>query len=221
MRRLAGIIVLLASTQALWAQSKGLDVRQVAAAIDARYNGMRSLRAEFSESYSGGGMQRNESGTLWIKKPGKMRWDYTSPQKKTFLTDGSAAWFYIPGERQARRTPLKTLNDLRSPLRFLLGRTKLEKEVRGLSLAPDVRPAVAGDVVLRGVPVGMEDRISTLLLESDGQGFLRRIVMQELDGSTTEFRLENQRENVPVSDGEFSFHPPPGVEVLQGNQLEP
>jgi outer membrane lipoprotein carrier protein len=182
---------------------------------------MKSLRAEFSESYSGGGMQRNESGTLWIKKPGKMRWDYTSPQKKIFVTDGSAAWFYIPGERQARRTPLKSLNDLRSPLRYLLGRTKLEKEVRGLSLAPDVRPAVAGDVVLRGVPVGMEDRVSMLLLESDGQGFLRRIVMQELDGSTTEFRLENQRENVPVSDGEFNFHPPAGVEVLQGNQLEP
>jgi outer membrane lipoprotein carrier protein len=213
--------VLLAFAQTLWAQSHGMDARQVAAAIDARYNGMKSLRAEFSESYSGGGMQRNESGTLWIKKPGKMRWDYTSPQKKIFVTDGSAAWFYIPGERQARRTPLKSLNDLRSPLRYLLGRTKLEKEVRGLSLAPDVRPAVAGDVVLRGVPVGMEDRVSMLLLESDGQGFLRRIVMQELDGSTTEFRLENQRENVPVSDGEFNFHPTAGVEVLQGNQLEP
>lgn len=220
-RRLAGILVLLAFTQALWAQSHAMDARQVAAAIDARYNGMKSLRAEFSESYSGGGMQRNESGILWIKKPGKMRWDYATPQKKTFVTDGSAAWFYIPGERQARRTPLKSLNDLRSPLRFLLGRTKLEKEVRGLSLAPDVRPAVAGDVVLRGVPVGMEDRVSMLLLESDDQGFLRRIVMQELDGSTTEFRLENQRENVPVSDGEFNFHPPAGVEVLQGNQLEP
>ena len=220
-RRLAGVLVLLAFAQTLWAQSHGMDARQVAAAIDARYNGMKSLRAEFSESYSGGGMQRNESGSLWIKKPGKMRWDYTSPQKKIFVTDGSAAWFYIPGERQARRTPLKSLNDLRSPLRYLLGRTKLEKEVRGLSLAPDVRPAVAGDVVLRGVPVGMEDRVSMLLLESDGQGFLRRIVMQELDGSTTEFRLENQRENVPVSDGEFNFHPPAGVEVLQGNQLEP
>jgi outer membrane lipoprotein carrier protein len=220
-RRIAGILALLAFGQILWAQSHGLDVRQVAAAIDARYNGMKSLRAEFSESYSGGGMQRNESGTLWIKKPGKMRWEYTAPQKKTFVTDGSAAWFYIPGERQARRTPLKSLNDLRSPLRYLLGRTKLEKEVRGLSLAPDVRPAVAGDVVLRGIPVGMEDRISVLLLESDGQGFLRRIVMQELDGSTTEFRLENQRENAPVSDAEFNFHPPAGVEILQGNQLEP
>jgi outer membrane lipoprotein carrier protein len=218
----AGIILLLwAGAQGLWAQAHATDARQVAAVIDARYNGMKSLRAEFTEIYSGGGMLRRENGTLWIKKPGKMRWDYASPQKKIFVTDGATAWFYVPGERQARRTALKKLDDLRSPLRYLLGRTKLEKELRGLSLAPDVRPETAGDVVLRGVPVGMEDRISQVLLESDGQGFLRRIVMEELDGSRTEFRLESQKENVAVGDAEFSFHPPSGVEVLQSNQLEP
>ncbi len=203
------------------AQTAGSDAQQVAARIDARYNGMKSLRAEFTEIYSGGGMRRSESGTLWIKKPGKMRWDYASPQKKVFVTDGATAWFYVPGERQARRTALKKLDDLRSPLRFLLGRTKLNKELRGLSLAPDVPPEVAGDVVLRGIPVGMEDRISQVLLESDGQGYLRRIVMEELDGSRTEFRLENQQENVAVSNAEFSFQPPAGVEVLQSDQLEP
>jgi len=202
-------------------RAESLDARQVAARIDARYNNMKSLRADFTESYSGGGMRREESGTLLIKRPGKMRWDYASPRKKVFVTGGGSAWFYVPGERQARRTPLKTLNDLRSPLRYLLGNTKLEKELRGLSLAPDVAPAVAGDVVLRGAPVGMEDRISQVLLECDGQGFLRRIVIEELDGSATEFRLEHQQENVALSDAQFKFVPPPGVEVLQGNTLEP
>jgi outer membrane lipoprotein carrier protein len=218
----AGIILLLALfAQELWAQSHGTDATRAAAAIDARYNGMRSLRADFKELYSGAGVQRTESGTLWIKKPGKMRWDYVSPQKKIFVTDGSTAWFYVPGERQARRTQLKKLDDLRSPLRYLLGRTKLNKELHGLSLAPDVRPETAGNVVLRGVPAGMEDRISQVLLESDGQGYLRRIVLEELDGSRTEFRLDNQRENTPISDEQFRFSPPPGVEVLQSNQLEP
>jgi outer membrane lipoprotein carrier protein len=218
----AGILLLLMiGGQVAWAQSHGIDARQAAATIDARYNAMKSLRADFTEIYSGGGTRRSESGTLWIKKPGKMRWDYSSPQKKIFLADGATAWFYVPGERQARRTPLKKLDDLRSPLRYLLGRTKLDKELRGLSLAPDVRPETQGGLVLRGIPVGMEDRISQVLLESDGQGFLRRIVMEELDGSRTEFRLENQRENVPISDGEFRFRPPAGVEVLQSDQLEP
>ncbi len=215
------LFLLLTCSNGLWAQSAGMDAGQVAARIDARYNGMKSLRADFTEIYSGGGVRRSESGTLWIKKPGKMRWDYASPQKKIFVTDGATAWFYVPGEHQARRTALKSLDDLRSPLRFLLGRTKLNKELRGLSLAPDVRPEAAGDVVLRGIPVGMEDRISQLLLESDGQGYLRRIVMEELDGSRTEFRLENQQENGAVSNAEFSFRPPAGVEVLQSNQLAP
>jgi outer membrane lipoprotein carrier protein len=205
----------------LWAQPNGIGAREAAAKIDARYNGMKSLRAEFTENYSGAGIQRSENGTLWLKKPGKMRWDYAAPRKKIFLIDGSTAWFYEPDERQARRTTVKKLEDLRSPLRYLLGRTRLEKELRGLSLAVDVAPEKAGDVVLRGIPVGMEDRVSEVLLESDGQGYLRRIVMNELDGSKTEFRLEQQQENVAIPDAEFRFQPPAGVEVLQGGQLEP
>jgi outer membrane lipoprotein carrier protein len=214
-------LALLICGQALRAQTHGPDARQVAARIDARYNSMKSLRADFTEIYSGGGIRRSESGILWIKKPSKMRWEYVSPQKKIFVTDGATAWFYVPGERQARRTTVKKLDDLRSPLRYLLGRTKLEKELHGLSLAPDVPPETAGNVVLRGIPVGMEERISQVLLESDGQGWLRRIVMEELDGSRTEFRLEKQRENVVASSAEFSFQPPAGVEVLQSDQLAP
>lgn len=205
----------------LCAQNPTTNSQQAAAVVDARYNHMHSLRADFTEIYSGSGIQRNETGVLSIKKPGRMRWEYTSPRRKLFVTDGATAWFYVPGERQARKTALKKLDDIRSPLRYLLGRTRLEKELRGLSLAPDVHPQTAGDIVLRGIPVGMEDRVSQVLLESDRQGFLRRIVMEELDGSRTEFRLENQRENFPVNDSEFRFQPPSGVEVLQSDHLEP
>jgi outer membrane lipoprotein carrier protein len=218
----AGVLLLCwFCAAALCAQSPATSAQQAAAVVDARYNHMHSLRADFTEIYSGSGIQRNETGVLSIKKPGRMRWEYTSPRRKLFVTDGATAWFYVPGERQARKTALKKLDDIRSPLRYLLGRTRLDKELRGLSLAPDVHPHTAGDIVLRGVPVGMEDRVSQVLLESDRQGFLRRIVMEELDGSRTEFRLENQRENFPVNDSEFRFQPPSGVEVLQSDQLEP
>ena len=218
----AGLFLLLwFCIPVLWAQPGGISAREAAARIDARYNGMKSLRADFTENYSGGGIERSESGTLWLKKPGKMRWDYASPRKKIFVLDGASAWFYVPGEHQARRTKVKNLDDLRSPLRYLLGRTHLEKELRGLSLAVDVAPEQAGDVVLRGVPVDMEDRVSQVLLESDGQGYLRRIVTDELDGSKTEFRLGQQQENVAIPDAEFHFQPPAGVEVLESDQLEP
>ena len=104
------------------------NLQTVAKAVDEHYNRLRSLQAEFTEIYRGLGMDRTESGTLWLKKPGKMRWEYRSPRDKLFLSDGKDAWFYLPGDKQARKTPVRKLEDLRSPLGFLLGKTRLEKE---------------------------------------------------------------------------------------------
>ena len=187
--------------------------------MDQRYDHIHTLEAQFTETYTGAGMTRTESGTLLLKKPGRMRWDYDQPHPKLFLTDGSTAWFYVPGEQQARRTPVKQLDDLRSPLRYLLGKTKLEKELDGLSLAPDVKPVNAGDVVLRGVPNGMRDRVAQTLLEVTPDGLITRIVVEELDGSVTEFRFLQQKENVEIPDQQFHFVPPAGVEVVAGTEL--
>lgn len=195
------------------------DAHTTAAKVDQRYDHMRTLEAQFSETYSGAGMSRTESGTLRLKKPGMMRWDYDQPHPKLFITDGKTAWFYVPGERQARRTPVKQLDDLRSPLRYLLGKTKLEKELEGLSLAPDQKPVEAGDVVLRGIPKGLRDRVSQTLLEIAPDGLIVRIVVEELDGSITEFRFHQQRENVKIADEQFSFVPPAGVEVVAGTEF--
>jgi outer membrane lipoprotein carrier protein len=192
------------------------DVHAVAQAVDERYNHLRSLQGEFTEIYRGAGMERTESGTLWLKKPGKMRWEYRSPRDKLFLSDGKDAWFYVPGERQVRRTAVKKLDDLRSPLAFLLGKTKLEKELQGLSLAPDVAPLAAGDVVLRGVPKSLADRVSQVLLEITPEHWISRITIEEVDGSVTEYRFSNYRENADVPDRQFQFVVPDGVEVIDG-----
>jgi outer membrane lipoprotein carrier protein len=181
---------------------------------------MHTLQAQFTETYSGAGMSRTESGMLLLKKPGRMRWNYDQPRPKLFLTDGQMAWFYVPGERQARRMPVKQLDDLRSPLRFMLGKTKLEKELDGLSLAPDQKPVVAGDVVLRGVPKGMRDRVEQTLLEIAPDGLIVRILIQELDGSITDFRFLQQQENVEIPDQQFRFTPPPGVEIVAGTEMQ-
>jgi outer membrane lipoprotein carrier protein len=195
------------------------NVHALADKVDQRYNAMHTLQAEFVETYTGAGMSRTESGTLVLKKPGQMRWDYDQPHSKLFVTDGHTAWFYVPGERQARRTSIKQLDDLRSPLRYLLGKTKLEKELDGLSLASDQKPMNAGDLVLRGVPKGMRDRVEQTLVEVAPDGLIVRIVVEELDGSQTEFRFHQQKENVQVPDQQFHFVPPPGVEVVAGTEF--
>jgi outer membrane lipoprotein carrier protein len=208
--------VVLGLVTAIASASPAPDVHAVAQAVDERYNHLRSLQAEFTEIYRGAGMERTESGTLWLKKPGKMRWEYRSPRDKLFLSDGKDAWFYVPGERQVRRTAVKKLDDLRSPLAFLLGKTKLEKELQGLSLAPDVTPLAAGDVVLRGVPKSLADRVSQVLLEITPEHWIRRIMIEEVDGSVTEYRFSNYRENVDLPDQRFQFVVPDGVEVIDG-----
>ena len=108
----------------------------------------------------------NESGVLWLKKPGKMRWEYRSNPgqanderagygqgyAKFFVSDGKNAWLYVPEDRQVEAVSVKQFDDLRSPLGLFLGKTKLEKELQALALAPDVKPTYPGDVVFRGVP---------------------------------------------------------------------
>jgi outer membrane lipoprotein carrier protein len=193
------------------------DVHTIAKAVDEHYNHLRSLQMEFTESYRGNGLDRTELGTLWLKKPRKMRWEYRSPKEKLFLSDGVNAWFYVPGERQARKEPFKKLEDLRSPLGFLLGKTKLEKELRGLSLAADVEPLSSDHLVLRGVPSGMEDQIREVLLEITPDKRIVRIILQGSDDATTEYRFSDQKENVAVADQRFRFEPPPGVETIEGD----
>ena len=200
-----------------FAANPSLDVHAIAQAVDNRYNHLQTLQAEFTETYRGAGIERTESGSLWLKKTGKMRWEYRSPKEKLFLSDGKDAWFYLPGDRQVRRSSVKKLDDLRSPLGFLLGKTRLEKELDGLSVAPDVTPTTAGNVVLRGVPKSMADRVNEVVLEITPDYHIARIQFEEADESVTEYRFSDQRENAGIADQLFRFSPPPGVEVVDGD----
>ena len=210
---LAILAFALATSMAL---AQAVDVHAVAQAVDRRYNQMRSLQADFTETYRGPGIDRSESGTLWLKRPGKMRWVYREPKEKLFVTDGKSAWFYVPGERQARKTSIKKLEDLRSPLQYLLGHTKLEKEFEGLSFAPDVRPGQPGNMVLRGVPKHMQG-INEVLLEITPEHQIARITVQEADGAVTDYEFSRLKEDVQVNDQEFRFAAPPGTEVVEGD----
>jgi outer membrane lipoprotein carrier protein len=192
------------------------NVSSVARQVDDRYNHLESLEADFSEIYQGSGMERTESGKLWLKKSGKMRWEYRSPEEKLFVSDGHNGWLYLPADKQVRKSSMKKLADLRSPLAFLLGKTKLEKELAGLSFAPDVQTWHPDDLILRGVPRGMEDTVRQVLLEITPQHQIARILLYGLDDSITEYRFSNQKENVAVPDAKFRFIPAPGTEVIEG-----
>ena len=206
-------LIALVSVAPVFAQPVRRDIHAVAEKVDKHYNNLQTLQADFTEIYQGAGISRNESGTLWLRRPGRMRWQYEQPRKKLFVVDGKTAWFYAAGDQMAQKAQVKNLDDLRTPLAYLLGRTKLEKEFEGLSIAPDQSPKNGGTVVLRGVPKNMKERVSQVLLEVTDAGVITRIVAEEVDGSTTEFRFSNQHENVQVAGDKFKFTAPPGVQV--------
>jgi outer membrane lipoprotein carrier protein len=200
-------------------QSQAASASATAHAVDEHYNHLKTFKAAFTEIYQGDGISRTESGTLWLKKPSRMRWEYHVPREKLFLIDSQTAYFYVTGDRQAKKTPAKDLDDLRSPLRYLLGKTKLEKELEGLSLAPDLTPLQAGDVIMRGVPKIMRDRVSEVVLEVSPSHQIHRIVIHGVDSTITDFRFSQIEENVPVQDSLFRFTPPPGVDTIEDSQV--
>jgi outer membrane lipoprotein carrier protein len=157
------------------------------------------------------GMNRAEEGTLLLKKPGRMRWSYATPVGKVFVLDGKFAWFYTPGDAQATRVPAKQLDDLRSPLRFLLGHTQLKKELDSLMVVTD-----GTGFRISGVPKGMAQRVKSLSLGVTAAGAIEQMRLEETDGAVTEFSFSQMQENVPVKDADFAFIPPAGVSVVEG-----
>jgi outer membrane lipoprotein carrier protein len=144
-----------------------------------------------------------------------MRWDYSSPAGKLFLLDGQYGWFYSKGDSQVQRIPAKQLDDLRSPLRFLLGHTQLEKELNNLSLAG----APGGRFTLTGQPKGQENRVRRLTLTVSADGAIHGIEIEEVDGALTRFSFTSEETNAAVPAQAFHFTPPAGVPVV--NALPP
>jgi outer membrane lipoprotein carrier protein len=185
--------------------------QQLAQRVDKYYNGLHSLRTAFTESFHGMGIDREESGSLLLRKPGKMRWSYSHPAGKVFVLDGKYAWFYSPGNAQVERVSASQLDDLRSPLRFLLGHTQLQKELEGLTLS-------SGPVglLLSGVPKGMEKRVEKIVLGVSPDGVIHSMSITETDGAQTAFTFTDSVADAPAPDSEFVFHPPAGVPVVEG-----
>lgn len=179
--------------------------------VDDHYNHLQSLRTQFTERYTGLGMDRTETGVLLLKKPGRMRWSYTTPVGKVFVLDGKYAWSYTPGDVQVQRMPAKQVDDLRSPLRFLLGHTQLKKELENVSVVPE-----QGGYRISGIPKGMGQRVRQLVLDTTADGRIVRIRLDETDGAGTEFDFDRSEENISIPDGEFQYAPPAGVTIVDG-----
>lgn len=212
--------------------SSGVTTRSVERAIEARYHAARTLKAFFYERYSdGSGGVAAESGTVYFSRPGRMRWEYESPQKKLFLVDGKNVWFYVPVDRTVSRAKMKQSSDWRTPLALLVGKARLSDLCSNLQLieadGQDAKSvgfqAAPGDNVLRCLPRGESDTegnaAQVVYLETDAEAQLVRVVIHQPGNAVTEFRFGDWQENIPIAEDKFHFEPPPGVSVVDQSAL--
>ena len=181
--------------------------------LQSKYNKISTLSADFTQVHTSRDQrERRESGNLLLKKPGRMKWDYTTPEEKHFISDGKWLYEYVVAEKSVTRSSLKETGDMRAPFAFLLGQGKLREEFRRIEFAKE-SPVNAGNKVLRMLPKHLQD-FDELLIEFDPNTFqLERLSIIEPDRDRSDFIFSNLKENVSAPSAEFVFKAPPGVEV--------
>jgi len=190
------------------------DLAPLLKAVEARYNHAQTLQVLFHEAYTGPGQpRRQESGTLLLRKPGRMRWDYTTPQGKLFVSDGKFLWLYTPSNNQVEKMKLKESDDMRAPLAFLLGKLHFEKEFRNIKGLP----------VQGGMRITAEPKIDSLpytnvefVVTPDSQ--IRSVQVTGYDKSILEYNFDQERLNPPLEAKLFRFQMPPGAELVEDAQ---
>jgi len=197
---------------AVGAQSQ-FELDRMINGLQSKYNKISTLSADFAQVHTSRDQrERRESGRLLLKKPGRMKWDYTDPEEKHFISDGKWLYEYIVAEKSITRSSLKETGDMRAPFAFLLGQGNLRQEFRRIEFAKE-SPVKAGNKVLRLLPKHLQD-FDELLLEFDPTSFqLERLSIVEPDRDRSDFLFSNIKENVNAPSAEFTFKAPPGVEV--------
>ena len=179
-------------------------------AVETRYNRAQSLKLNFEETFTAQHRpERKESGTLTLRKPGKMRWDYAKPAGKVFVSDGKRVSLYNPETNQVEVTGLKDTEDMRAPLAFLLGKLNFYKEFRKFTLRDDPEGTwISADPNSEALPYSRVE----FLAASDGR--IRRLKIFAQDHSVMEFRFDQEQVNIPVNSKIFEYRVPITAQVL-------
>lgn len=215
-RRLVPIVcALLCPPLPASAQAPSAPARELAAAIQAHYDRVQDFRADFTHIYEGGVLRRKaiERGHVAIQKPGRMRWTYTDPEEKVFVSDGRRMYSYVPADRQVYVTTIPAGDQATTPALFLSGKGDLTRDFTAERISVD--GAAEGTVALKLTPRTPEREYEWLILVVDEETYaLRRLVTADRQGGTSTFVFTNLKENPGIPSREFVFSIPRGVDVI-------
>lgn len=195
----------------------------LAQALQRKYDRIRDFSAEFVHAYRGGVLNKTltERGRVLVRKPGKMRWEYTAPERKVFVSDGTRMYAYLPDDRQVIVSAVPSGDDAATPALFLAGKGSLTRDfVPSFVEMPADLPA--GSRGLKLVPRTPQPDYDWLVLAVDPATLaLRGFVTVDAQGGTSSFSFANLKENVGLADKEFDFKVPRGVDLVTDSSLRP
>lgn len=178
--------------------------------IEQRYNHAETLQVQFSESYSVQGRARKgESGELTLQKPGRMRWDYTTPVGKLFVSDGKDVYLYTPAANRVEKTKLKSSDDMHAPMAFLLGKLNFVKEFRDFEVKPE-----GADFLITAKAKSDKLPYERVQMLVTPEYEIHRLVINGQDQSILTFQFSQEKLNPPVAESDFKFQVPPGATLV-------
>jgi outer membrane lipoprotein carrier protein len=188
---------------------------ELARRIQSRYEGIKDFSASFEQKYAGGALKKQsvERGTVQVKKPGRMRWEYVEPERKLFVSDGRRLYAHVPADKQVIVSAVPGDDQATTPVLFLAGKGNLTRDFTVASTS--VAGAPAGTVAIKLVPRRREQEYDWLALVVDAQSLaLRMLVAGDSQGGTSSFTFSNMKENVGLADSLFTFRIPRGTDVI-------
>jgi len=187
----------------------GLD--RMLKGIEDHYNRAKTLQVLFTEEYTAEGRARRpESGLLVLRKPGRMRWDYTAPAGKLFISDGKTVYLYTPDAHRVERAPLKASEDMRAPLAFLLGKLNFSREFKDFQTKP-----AGPDTLVTAFATSDKLPYQKVEMVVSANFEIHRLVVTGTDQSILTFTFAGEKVNPKVDDAVFRFHIPPGATLAE------
>ena len=187
-----------------------VDTTELLKAVEARYNGARTVQVLFEQTFTAQNRpQRTEAGELFLRKPGRMRWQYTSPKGKLFLSDGKEMYLYTPASNRVEKMKVKESDDLRAPLGFLLGKLDFWRDFQKFTSRPE-----EADVRITAEPKSDRSPYSQVEFVVTPAREIRYLKVTGQDRSVMEFRFSKEKLDPPLADTLFRFETPPGAEVV-------
>jgi outer membrane lipoprotein carrier protein len=187
--------------------------------LQQKYSRVRDLKMEFIQTYkSPRRAAETQTGTLLLKQPRMMRWEYKTPTERLYVSKGETVFFYLPQEKQVQKIKVKESYDQRIPFLFLLGKGNLKRDFSKVEWGQE-RPFFQGNLVILTYPKKGIDAFAKILMEFSPRTFqLQRATVFDVDGTTNEFVFTNIQQDVGTAAGVFDFKAPPGTEVIEGGE---